>query len=72
MLAYYVEWHMRKALAPMLFGQDGPRESHEDVVSPKKPSPSAARKPEPRKRSMEPQFTLFRLYWLIYPPLPSP
>jgi hypothetical protein len=22
MLAYYVEWHMREALAPMLFGED--------------------------------------------------
>jgi hypothetical protein len=42
MLAYYLEWHMRKALAPMLFGDDAPREPRQDVVSPKKPSPSAA------------------------------
>jgi hypothetical protein len=34
MLAYYLEWHMRKALAPMLFGDDGPRQAREDVVSP--------------------------------------
>ena len=49
MLAYYVEWHMRKALAPMLFGDDAPREPREDVVSPKKPSPSAARKARTKK-----------------------
>src|SRR5260370_15751279 len=40
MLAYYLEWHMRKALAPMLFVDETPREPREDVVSPKKPSPS--------------------------------
>jgi Transposase DDE domain len=49
MLAYYLEWHMRKALAPMLFGDEGPREPREDVVSPKKPSPSAARKARTKK-----------------------
>jgi transposase len=49
MLAYYLEWHMRKALAPMLFGDDAPREPREDVVSPKKPSPSAARKARTKK-----------------------
>jgi Transposase DDE domain len=49
MLAYYVEWHMRKALAPMLFGDETPREPREDVVSPKKPSVSAARKARTKK-----------------------
>jgi hypothetical protein len=49
MLAYYVEWHMRKALAPMLFGEEGPREARQDVVSPKKPSSSAARKARTKK-----------------------
>ena len=49
MLAYYLEWHMRKALAPMLFGDETPREPREDVVSPKKPSPSAARKARTKK-----------------------
>jgi transposase len=49
MLAYYVEWHMRKALAPMLFGDDAPREPRQDVVSPKKPSPSATRKARTKK-----------------------
>src|ERR1700687_242932 len=44
MLAYYLEWHMRKALAPTLFGDEPSREPREDVVSPKKPSQSAARK----------------------------
>ena len=49
MLAYYVEWHMRAALAPMLFDDDSPREPREDVVAPKKPSPSAARKARTKK-----------------------
>jgi transposase len=46
MLAYYVEWHMRKALAPLLFGDeelDGNRKTR-DPVKPAKPSLSAARK----------------------------
>jgi len=52
MLAYYVEWHMRAALRPLLFDDDdaeareGQRES---VVSPAKPSPKARRKAQ-RKR----------------------
>jgi hypothetical protein len=49
MLAYYLEWHMRKALAPMLFGDQAPREPRQDVVSPNKPSPSAARKARTKK-----------------------
>ena len=47
MLAYYVVWHMRRALAPMLF-QDEDREIAEalrdSVVSPAKRSPSAEAK----------------------------
>jgi hypothetical protein len=33
----------------MLFGDETPREPREDVVSPKKPSPSAARKARTKK-----------------------
>jgi hypothetical protein len=47
MLAYYVEWHMRRKLAPMLFDDDD-REAAEalrsSIVAPAKPSPSAQRK----------------------------
>jgi hypothetical protein len=46
MLAYYVEWHMRKALVPLLFGDeelDGNRKVR-DPVKPAKPSLSAAKK----------------------------
>jgi hypothetical protein len=46
MLAYYVEWHMRKALAPLLFGDeelDGNRKTR-DPVKPAKPSVSVERK----------------------------
>jgi transposase len=37
MLAYYVEWHMRRALAPMLFDDDDPRiaaAARKSIVSP--------------------------------------
>jgi len=47
MLAYYVEWHMRAALAPMLFGEDD-RDAAElergSVVRPAQPSKSAYNK----------------------------
>jgi hypothetical protein len=46
MLAYYVEWHMRKALAPLLFDDeelDGNRKTR-DPVKPAKPSVSAEKK----------------------------
>jgi len=46
LLAYYVEWHMRKALRPMLF-DDEQRERirpRRDPVAPAKPSPSARKK----------------------------
>lgn len=47
MLAYYVEWHMRQALKPLLFDEDDPataKAQRPDVVSPVKPSPSAKAK----------------------------
>lgn len=46
MLAYYVEWHLRKALAPLLFDDeqlDQDRKSR-DPVAPAKPSASAKKK----------------------------
>jgi hypothetical protein len=47
MLAYYVEWHMRQALKPLLFDEDDPdaaRRTRRDPVAPKRPSPSAKAK----------------------------
>ena len=47
MLAYYVEWHMREALAPMLFDDDDPQAAQSlrvSVVAPAQRSLSAARK----------------------------
>jgi hypothetical protein len=47
MLAYYVEWHMRQALAPMLFDDDGPaaaEAAQSSVVAPAQRSPQAQRK----------------------------
>ena len=47
MLAYYVEWHMRQALAPMLFDEDDPAAAaaaRPSVVAPAQRSPHAQRK----------------------------
>lgn len=46
MLAYYVEWHMRKALAPILFDDDelDVNRKKRDPVAPAKPSVSAEKK----------------------------
>jgi hypothetical protein len=47
MLAYYVEWHMRQALAPLLFDDDDPAAAEAarlSVVAPAQRSPRAQRK----------------------------
>ena len=47
MLAYYVEWHMRQELAPMLFDDDDKAEGEnlrESIVAPARRSPKAERK----------------------------
>ena len=44
MLAYYVEWHMRRALAPILFDDDDPQAAEaarQSIVSPAERSPKA-------------------------------
>ena len=53
MLAYYVEWHMRRRLAPLLFDdedQAGAEAARASVVAPAKGSASARRKAQ-RKRT---------------------
>jgi transposase len=55
MLAYYVEWHMRQALAPMLFDEDDPLEAlskRSSAVAPAQRSSSARTKAQ-RKRTKE-------------------
>ena len=42
MLAYYVEWHMRQALAPLLFAEDDPQGAAERRGSPVKPARRSA------------------------------
>ncbi len=47
MLAYYVEWHMREALAPMLFDDEAPGAGEAlraSIVAPAQRSPAAQRK----------------------------
>jgi len=51
MLAYYVEWHMREALGPLLFDDEERRETNKDrdPVAAARPSDSARRKKQPRR-----------------------
>jgi len=52
MLAYYVEWHMRKALAPLLFDDDDKPSADRQrtsIVAPAKVSPKAALKASTRR-----------------------
>ena len=52
MLAYYVEWHMRKALAPLLFDDEDKKSAEaarSSIVAPAKRSPSALRKAVQRR-----------------------
>jgi len=52
MLAYYVEWHMRRALAPMLFDDDDPvgaEAQRASVVRPARRSPRARRKAQTKR-----------------------
>jgi transposase len=51
MLAYYVEWHLRKALAPLLFDDEELDEARRgrDPVKPAQPSASAQRKKQTRE-----------------------
>ena len=45
MLAYYVEWHMRRSLAPLLFDDHDPaHSSRASIVAPAKTSPAAQQK----------------------------
>jgi hypothetical protein len=47
MLSYYVEWHMRQALAPMLFDDDDPQAAEaarKSIVAPAQRSPKAKSK----------------------------
>lgn len=52
MLSYYVEWHMRKSLAPILFEDDQPEEGEalrESIVAPAQRSPEAIRKAQSKR-----------------------
>jgi len=52
MLAYYVEWHMRRALAPLLFDDDDPaaaQAQRASIVAPAKRSPKALHKAQSKR-----------------------
>jgi hypothetical protein len=65
MLAYYVEWHLRKAWAPLLFDDEerDQQNKRRHPVGPAKPSPSALRKK--RERITEDGFPVHSLGTLI-------
>ena len=49
MLAYYVEWHMRRSLAPLLFDDHQPAEHRKSPVEPARRSPAARAKANSRR-----------------------
>lgn len=49
LLAYYVEWHLRRALAPVLFDDEHPGEVKSSPVAPAQRSASALRKAREKK-----------------------
>jgi len=51
LLAYYVEWHMRRVLAPLLFDEENLEEARQrrDPVKPARPTPEAQRKKSQRR-----------------------
>jgi len=52
MLSYYVEWHMRQALAPILFDDDDPaaaEAARKNIVSPAARSPKAKSKDDSKR-----------------------
>ena len=49
MLAYYLEWHMRRRLAPLLFAEEHPQERNADPVGPVRRSEPARRKDRTRR-----------------------
>ena len=51
--AYYVEWHLRQALAPLLFQEEGLEawQARRDPVAPAKPTPAAQAKKNRRVTS---------------------
>lgn len=68
MLAYYVEWHLRRAWAPLLFAEDDPegaRAQRTSPVEPAAPSASAKRKAA-RKRTAEDDFPVHHFRGLLH------
>ena len=54
MLAYYVEYHLRRKLAPMLFAEDDPAgkaAQRKNAVEPAKPSPRAKKKARTKRNN---------------------
>ena len=55
MLAYYVEWHMRRALAPLLFDEEdraAAEAQRQSVVAPAQRSPQAQRKARTKRTAL--------------------
>lgn len=71
MLADHVEWHMRQALAPMLFDDDEPAAGEAlrpSIVAPAQRSPSARTKPKVNALPTACRCTAFKLSYKISAP----
>src|SRR5207237_2691288 len=56
MLAYYLQWHMRQSLAPMLFDEPDPAAREAQRTSPvAKAEPSPAARPQGRRQTHRPR-----------------
>ena len=54
MLAYYVQWHMKQRLAPMLFAEEDPegkRMNHQNPVQPAQRSANATQKAHTKRNA---------------------
>ncbi len=63
MLAYYVQWHMKDKLAPMLFAEEdlaAAKAARASVVAPAEPSPEAQSKARTKKTSDGARATSFQ------------
>ena len=60
MLAYYVEWHMHRALAPLLFDDHDPAAAEQQRTSPARRSKAAVAKARRKRTDDDPPVHSFR------------
>ena len=63
MLAYYVQWHMKEKLAPLMFAEENPEQAkaqRKSVVAPAKPSADTLEKTRTKKNGEGDRITSFQ------------